>query len=256
MKLLLRLDDFSPNRQAAPWSAIEGILDRHGIKPLVAVIPNDNHFGSKESNDEFWQHLKILQEKGWSIALHGETHQLSPISGGTPQEVFFASKSEFVGLPCEAQLEKLNRALDGLVRHGVKPVAFVAPNHGFDSNTVKALRQQGMIPYISDGISFRIFRDRGLVWLPQLDWKIPRLPIGFRTVCLHPSTMKDNEIANFEAALRRNAPNFVCLDDINAEWAPAKGLSDRLFAVFFRLFYTCKLALYQLRRFIQREEAK
>ena len=147
------------------WARVEAVLDRYGIRPIVAVIPNDRYFGPAATTDDFWQQVQGLQAKGWAIGLHGDTHLVRPIAPGVEREIFFATKSEFVGLPLDEQVRKLESIWQEFVSHDVRPVAFIAPNHGFDANTVRAVAQQGAMPFISDGISLRLFKDRGLIWL-------------------------------------------------------------------------------------------
>ena len=141
-------------------------------------------------------------------------------------EISFATKSEFIGLSLEAQLEKLRRAWAAFVANGVRPLAFVAPNHGFDQITIEALSRHGQLRVVSDGVSLRPFKDRGLCWLPQVDWRMPKIPLGFRTVCLHPSMMSAVEIARFARSARRAIGSFVALDELELEHAQLRTLGD------------------------------
>src|SRR5437588_8124748 len=152
MKVLVRLDDFTPNRNVSRWGQIEYVLDSLGIKPLVACIPSDRYFGPAPTTEEFWDQVRKLQRKGWAIAVHGETHLVTPIAPGTSQEIFFAEKAEFVGLPEDVQLQKVARAWRAFAEQGVRPKVFVAPNHGFDANTVRAICKHGAMPFVSDGV--------------------------------------------------------------------------------------------------------
>jgi len=226
MRVLIRLDDFTPNRNRERWREVGAILDDLGVKPLVAVVPEDRYFGSAPTTVDFWDSVREMQAKGWSIGLHGETHLVKPIPAGTRHEISFATKSEFVGLTLQAQLEKLQRAWTIFLTNGVRPVAFVAPNHGFDRHTVDALRRHGEMRLLSDGVSLRPFNEGGLCWLPQVDWRIPRIPLGFRTACLHPSTMSAKEIAAFAKSAKRAVRSIVTIGDIDIEGVTPKGLRD------------------------------
>jgi hypothetical protein len=245
MKVLIRLDDFTPNRNLRRWEQIEKILDIIGVKPLVACIPDDKYFGSVPSSAEFWEQIRNLERKGWTIALHGETHLVAPIAPKTSHEIFFADKSEFIGLPEDVQLQKIERAWNIFAEHGVRPSVFVAPNHGFDANTIRALCKHGAMPFVSDGISWRVFRDRGLTWLPQLDWRMPRLRFGFRTVCLHPSTMGDREMDTFENASRAARHCFISINEIDQHEIGNHGIADVLFKLAFAVYLNAKKALYR-----------
>jgi hypothetical protein len=245
MKILARLDDLTPNRNVVRWKQIEQILDRLGIRPLVACVPDDKYFGSGPTTGAFWEDVRGLHRKGWEIALHGETHEVTTIAAGVNHEVFFADKSEFVGLSEEAQLGKLTRAWNLFAEQGIEPRVFVAPNHGFDANTVRAVRRHGAMGWISDGISWRVFRDRDLVWLPQLDWRVPRLGFGFRTVCLHPCTMSDSDIAHFAEAAAAVKHSFTSVDEIDHQKVRPRGTADFLFEKAFTAWLRTKVALYR-----------
>lgn len=248
MTILVRLDDYTPNRRREGWAAVGTILDELGIRPLVAVVPDDRYFGDTPTTAAFWDEVRGLQAKGWGIGVHGETHDVVPIARGAAREIFFATKSEFIGLSLPAQLAKLDASWRAFAANGVTPVAFVAPNHGFDAATVRALREQGRIQWISDGISWRPYRDRGLAWIPQIDWKLPRLRFGLRTVCLHPSTMTPREIDAFGEAARRAAGDFIAVDQLAPSGVCDRGVSDAIFEAGFVAYYRMKVALYHAYR--------
>lgn len=243
MRVLIRLDDFTPNRNRERWREVGAILDDLRVRPLVAVVPEDRYFGSAPTTMEFWDSVRELQAKGWSIGMHGETHLVKPIPAGTRREISFATKSEFIGLTLEAQLAKLRRAWAIFLANDVRPVAFVAPNHGFDSTTVEALRLHGAMRLVSDGISWRISRSRGLIWLPQFDWKIPRLRFGFRTACLHPSTMSGSEMARFAREARAVRRSCIGVEDIDPDAVGTRGVVDLAFAKAFQLYMNMKLTV-------------
>jgi hypothetical protein len=250
LRLLIRLDDFTPNRNVAAWQRVEAICDSLQIKPLVACVPDDRHFGTTPTTETFWKDVRALQAKGWAIGLHGETHTLAPISRGCGREIFFATASEFVGLPEEAQYAKLSRAWNAFVGNGVRPVAFVAPNHGFDAVTVRALIKQGQLEIISDGVAVRPFRDRGLIWLPQIDWRVP-LPFmayGFRTACMHPESMDARELRIFEKRARRARRSIISMDDVARESIGSLGRLDAVFAGLFAAYFNVRESLYRLRQ--------
>lgn len=240
MKVVIRLDDYTPNRDVPAWDRVEAMLERHAVRPLVAVVPDDRYFGARATTETFWEDVRRLAQRGWAIGLHGDTHEVVSLAASAEREIFFAKKSEFVGLSFEAQLGKLTRAYDNFVAHGVRPVAFVPPNHGFDRNTVRALIQHGGMHIVSDGIALRPYRDRQLLWLPTLDWRVPRIPVGFRTVCLHPSSMAASELARLERDLPRIKRHVVSLEQIDPTIAGPKSVADKAFAALFRVYFNCK----------------
>ena len=109
---LLRFDDLCPTMDHGKWAAIQAILDRHAVKAMLAVVPNNRHpalMVDREDQD-FWERMRVLQDRGWAIALHGLTHLYTQraVSLVVPGE----AESEFAGLPTEIQCEK-NQARDG-----------------------------------------------------------------------------------------------------------------------------------------------
>lgn len=246
MKILVRLDDFTPHRHRGRWERVGEMLRGLGIRPLVAVVPDDHYFGSGGSDETFWREVRAREADGWHIGLHGDTHEVVPIPRGANREIFFASKSEFVGLPVEDQLRKISKAWDTFAQHGVRPRVFIAPNHGFDANTVEAVRRHGMMRTISDGIALRPYSDRDLLWLPQLDWQVPLFRFGFRTVCLHPSTQDDREFERIRRQLTAVRASVVSVEELEKGTPRALGLADRTFGFAFRGLYHARESLYAL----------
>ena len=69
-KYLIRLDDASSHSDLSKWIHFEKIFDTYNIKPIIAVIPNNQdksiHFNSK--NKFLWRWIKSMENKDWSIA--------------------------------------------------------------------------------------------------------------------------------------------------------------------------------------------
>jgi predicted deacetylase len=67
------------------WQEMESLLDRHGIRPIVGVIPHNldpslvNKF---EYNQKFWDLVINWEAKGWTVAMHGYNHVYETTSGG------------------------------------------------------------------------------------------------------------------------------------------------------------------------------
>ena len=74
---LIRLDDAHPCMDHEKWDRIEKIFSEHNVKPLVAVIPNnkDITLNNGDFSEYFWEKVKKWQNKGWTIAMHGNTHE-------------------------------------------------------------------------------------------------------------------------------------------------------------------------------------
>ncbi len=186
------------------WNRVEGLLDKYGIKPIVAVIPHNEDPKQIIDNlpDEvFWNKVREWEKKGWIIALHGYNHVYITKEGGLiPKN----HKSEFAGLPLAAQKEKIRKAICIFKDHGICPAVWVAPSHTFDDNTLQALREETSICVVSDGIALFPYKEKGFFWLPQqfenLKW-ISHFG-GWWTLCKHPSVMSDNEFVHFEKELK------------------------------------------------------
>ena len=56
---IIRLDDACPTMDAARWSEVEQLLARHGLKPIVAVVPANADPGLVRGpgNGKFWEQV-------------------------------------------------------------------------------------------------------------------------------------------------------------------------------------------------------
>jgi hypothetical protein len=210
-KYILRLDDACPTMDVAKWDRIEKICDKFLIRPIIAVVPNnkDKKLIKNTIDINFWNKVRIWQNKGWHIALHGHDHiYISNSSGLVP----FNNKSEFAGVNLKIQLEKIQKGISIFEKEGVKIKIWVAPSHTFDQNTLKALKLGSDIDIISDGISLSPFKRFGFKWLPQTIWHFRKMPFGLWTACSHPNEMTENDIDDLERFIQNNSKYFV---DIN-----------------------------------------
>jgi hypothetical protein len=91
----------------------------------------------------------------------------------------------------------------------------VAPRHGFDRNTLAALRAEG-IPALSDGLARFPFTRAGLTWIPQQLWAPLEKPNGVWTICMHPNTAGDAEIEQLRTFLRGHANQFTSVNRVLA----------------------------------------
>jgi predicted deacetylase len=197
------------------WQRLEEMLDRFGIKPIVAVVPDnrDAELRCDPPDFAFWQRVRDWQAKGWTIAMHGYQHRLRPVSGrlGVPLH----NRSEFGGLPAQEQAEKIRRSWQLFALEGVSPTVWIAPAHAFDAATLNAIRAETPIRVISDGIARQVYYDAGFYWIPQQLWSLKERRSGVWTVCLHPNTMDGLRFAALDEALGgRFAGRVVSLQDI------------------------------------------
>lgn len=172
-KILIRFDDICPTMDWKQWGKATRVLDKYGVKPLIGVVP-DNIDPDLQKDDprlDFWEYVKELQNKGYTVAMHGYQHVLDSKSSGL---VTNRKASEFAGLSYEAQYEKINSGKTLLNGHGIYTNIFFAPAHSYDENTLKALSECGF-KYISDGKTLQPVIRNGIICVPCLDGGCPRI---------------------------------------------------------------------------------
>ena len=183
-RYLIRVDDICPTMPWDRWLQLEDLFIRNKVSPILAVIPDnqDVELHRAPARENFWDHVRSWQGRGWTIGLHGHQHLYVTKSRGIVEGCPY---SEFAGLPLEAQRTKLQAAIDIFRRERVDPEVWVAPAHSFDKNTLKVLRQLG-ISNVSDGLHLFPCRDSdGMLWVPQQLGTFRRVPVGIWTVCIH-----------------------------------------------------------------------
>ena len=119
LKLLLRFDDLCPEMNKKKWKAAEKICMENGVKPIIAVIPENKDPLFRDKPDaNFWNHIKELQQGGWCVGLHGLTHTFCSKRAGI---MGITSLSEFVPKTYEEQDLMIKRGLKIFKEHGIKP---------------------------------------------------------------------------------------------------------------------------------------
>jgi len=224
---LLRFDDLCPTMSQAGWRRFVPRIQEYGIQPILAVIPDnrDPELQLEEPDPDFWPQMRAMEVAGSTIGLHGYRHLCA--SEGKSLLPFHRT-SEFAGLPEETQREWIRAGLEILRAHGLNPRIWIAPRHGFDYATLRALRKEG-IGLISDGLARMPFTRGGLTWIPQQLWAPAEKAKGLWTICLHPNTASDTLVRDLEMFVRRHPAQFTSVDRVVAEYPPAQlGLGERL----------------------------
>jgi predicted deacetylase len=234
-RYLIRLDDACAEMDCSRWTGIETVLDEFNVKPIVAVVPNnqDAELKRQPADADFWSKVRRWQAKGWSIAMHGHTHVMHP----TDERLLvpYYKRSEFAGLAYDEQKAKIRTAWDLFLSEGIEPRIWVAPAHSFNGLTLKALREETSIRIVSDGIAWNTFYEQGFHWIPQQIWKLTPRKSGLWTVCLHPNQMDDGSLSRFRHDIGGEFRHrIISVDDVRLT-SVRKSLRGRIYDAYFWL---------------------
>ena len=251
-RFLLRFDDLCPTMNWGVWEQIESILVRHGIKPLLAVVPDnrDPNLVVDAPKADFWERVRRWQEQGFAIALHGYQHLYETGHSGL---LGFNPYSEFAGLTYEEQRDKIERGLAIFSREGIRPDAWAAPAHSFDAVTLRVLGECG-IRVVLDGFYWRPVFTMGALWIPQQMWRFRSMPGGVWTVGYHHNRFSAGDIARLEAKISHYRKDIVSLEAMVRHY-PAKSPSvmERFFSALWLVCLRFKLSLARSRTYTHPE---
>jgi len=217
---LLRLDDLCPTMHREKWQRFERLIQELRLQPILAVIPEnqDPELMCASADPEFWDRMRVLESAGAVIGLHGYRHTCASAGRSlVPLHRF----SEFAGVEEATQRAWIHAGLETLRGHGLHPRIFVAPRHGFDRVTLRALRAEG-IGCLSDGFAQRPFTCEGMVWIPQQRWSPVHEPQGLWTICMHSNTASDSQVDALRSFLELHAAQFTAIDPFLAMPPPAQ----------------------------------
>jgi predicted deacetylase len=225
---LLRFDDLCPTMDGARWERFEPLLRRFGIRPILAVVPDnqDPDLQIGQPDPKFWEKMRTMQAEGATIGLHGYQHVCEAEGRGL---VPVHRRTEFAGAPRDCQQEWIRAGLRILRGHGLEARIWVAPRHGLDRRTLWVLREEG-IGLVSDGFARRPFKAGGLTWIPQQLWGPGERGPGLWTICVHANVAADEVVEELEAFVARRAAQFTSVERVLAEWAIGqRSMADRVF---------------------------
>jgi predicted deacetylase len=211
------------------WEPYKALVANYGIQPILAVVPDnrDSNLERAPANPMFWAEMRELQSCGATIGIHGYRHRC--VSKGASL-VPLKDTSEFAGVDERTQRLWIQDGLKILREHGLDAKLWVAPNHGFDRATLRALCDSG-IPVLSDGLARVPFKSSGVVWIPQQLWKPISKSAGIWTICIHSNSAQLHEIEELDLFLRDHAMQFTSVDRIVTESEISElDLSERLYA--------------------------
>ncbi len=210
--LLIRLDDVTDHMNWDLMKKCENLFSQYNIKPLLGVIPNnkDDEFLKYEKIEDFWKKVREWQDKGWEISMHGFDHVYKT---ETHKKDFFGygGRSEFYGCTYEDQKNKILNGLNIFKSEKIKIRSFFAPNHTYDLNTLKAIKECG-IPTVIDGYGLFPYEERGLNFIPQLFYKEIMLPFGIQSTQIHLNYMNEQKFRRFEKFLKDHYSKVISFD--------------------------------------------
>ena len=212
--LLIRMDDISENMNWALMDKCEKLFDKFKIKPLLGIIPinKDPELLKFPKNDRFWERVENWKNKGWEITMHGCNHLYTQKSD--KNDIFnYGGNSEFYGLDYSMQLNKIKTGLEEFKKREIKVRSFFAPNHIYDSNTLKALKDSD-IKIIIDGYGLFPYYKNEILFIPQLFYKEIFLPFGIQSTQMHINEWNDEAYKNFEIFVKKNYSKILNLNNI------------------------------------------
>ena len=226
---LLRFDDLCPTMDISRWQRIVPLIEEFGIHPILAVVPDnqDRRLNLAPADPEFWSRMQAMEAAGATIALHGYRH-LCKSQGKSLLPIH--RRTEFAGVHEEIQRQWIRNGLETLREHGLNPKIWVAPRHGFDRRTLRALRQEG-IRLLSDGFARVPFTKGGVLWIPQQLSGPMEKSQGLWTICIHSNTIRVFELNRLHVFLRHYAAQFTTVERVLAEFPPRRlDLQEKIYA--------------------------
>ena len=223
--ILIRFDDLCPTMNWKIWEEVVNICFLNNIKPIIAVIPDnkDDNLNICENRDDFWEHIKMLQEKGFTVGLHGFQHLYTTSKSGI---LGIQKRSEFAGIPLYKQKEMIKTGVEIFKRYGITPTLWVAPSHSFDANTLKALKDHN-ISVISDGFFRQQVIYKGFTWIPCKHWRMPEsYGGGLWTCCFHFNNWTEHDIDRFRQYAEKYKDCFVSANESFIKSSSGVGLKN------------------------------
>ena len=214
-RIVIRLDDIAPNMNWDMMNRTKNLFKKYNIKPLIGVIPNNGDVNLKsypKCSFDFWDEIKNLQNDGWEVAIHGYQHIYS--SNCKKDYLGLGGNTEFAGYPYEEQFRKLTLGLNIFKERKIKVKTFFAPNHTFDKNTIKACKELG-ISSIVDGYGIAPYHEYGVLFFPQLFYRLYVMPFGFQVIQIHLNYFSEKDFLQFEKFIKKNQKKIITFAEAN-----------------------------------------
>lgn len=145
MKIAFRMDDITPDMDWKSFEAFEQLFERYGCYPLLGIVPDnlDPKLSVDPAREAFWKKMQELQEKGWTLSMHGCHHVYTTKRGGSFP---LNAQSEFAGKSYEEQYQLLESGQKKLLDRGIETKLFMAPGHTFDKTTLACAQSARVYP--------------------------------------------------------------------------------------------------------------
>ena len=210
--ILIRFDDIAPNMSWEMMDKCQKLLNYYDLKPVMGVIPDnqDNELLKYPKRENFWEIVKKWELNDWSIAMHGYNHLYDK---ETNKKDFFnyGGRSEFFGHSYEDQLSKIKKGLEIFEKNNIQIDTFFAPNHTYDRNTFKALKNSGILKII-DGYGLMPYSFNDIRFVPQLFYKLYLLPFGIQSAQIHINYWSDKDYTNFKKFIEKHHKKVISAD--------------------------------------------
>lgn len=215
-KYCVRLDDIVPGIDYERTDQFIKKLLRIGFTPILGIVPfnQDTEIGGTIYDDEFWDRVRKWISLGCRAAMHGLHHIIRPLSPNFNPMISSATGSEFSNFDVDQQHDIIVRALKKFQLEAIDVEYFMAPAHGFNEDTLCALRRSplGINLIVTDGFMLRPVVSNDIYFLPQQLWRFRKFPFGYWTICYHLQEYSDEflvcEIQKLERLMRNNIVNL------------------------------------------------
>ena len=109
--------------------------------------------------------------------------------------------------------------------------------------TLKCLKKVSTIRLITDGFSFRPFIKNDFIFFPQQLWSVRKMPFGLFTICIHPTTMNNQEIDIVLKKIKSISNNIISIDDFNFTKIKKYNIVDSVFTFLYKIALKYKFRL-------------
>lgn len=221
MKIAVRMDDITPDMDWENFNFFLDLFNKAGISPLLGIVPDnrDKNLRRRNAHEDFYELIKELEKKGFSLAMHGCYHVYTTESGGMfPLNNF----SEFAGLSYEEQKELLSYGKERLKENGIETDIFMAPAHSYDENTLKALIELGFTK-MTDGFGSKPYTYNGMTFYPisfRLGSSLKKKS-GVTTMVIHANTVTEADKAGYAKIFEEYGKNMISYSEY-LEMEPVK----------------------------------